>query len=349
MKKLVSTLLCLLLITGLLAGCGGSQGSSQPTQGSTEATQAPVKAIDLKMNVTTSDASVWMVGAKEFKRIIEEKTNGKYIVSIFPNEQLSGGDLQKGTEMLFTGITDLDMRSVINMTGFDPRLTVTSMPWLFTKGYDSVDEILFDGEGGKMLASMIEEKGVKVLGMGENGFRQLTNNARPIHAPADLARLKIRTPPIAMYVELYKLFGADPTAMNFGEVFTSLQQGTIDGQENPYDTIRSAKIQEVQKYMTIWNYSYDPFMIMSSGKLWNSLTDEEKEIFLEAGKAAGAAQVKASREKDAEIIEEFSKIMEINELTPEEVAAFQAAAAPIYEMYKDTIGEEIFAAFGYKF
>ena len=332
MKKLV---LIAFMLTALLAG---------PTAG-----HAAGKVTELRMNITPAETSVWFVAGREFKRIVEEKTEGRYKVSLFGNEQLSGGDLVKGIEMIFTGVTDLDLHSSINMTGFEPKLTVITMPWLVPKGYESVDELFFNGPGAKYFTDLIEKKNVKVLGFGENGFRQLTNSVRPVRSPADMKQLKIRTPPIAMYVDLFKLFGADPTVMSFSEVFTALQQGTIDGQENPLDTIRSGKIHERQKFITMWNYSYDPFALTVSNKVWKKLSDADKALFLEAGEAACKMQVVESRKKDKVIEEEFSKYMQIIHLTPEEATAFQKAAAPIYKTYKDKLGEEGFKIFGYTF
>ncbi len=244
MKK---TLVLMAALSLVICGFGASDARAQ-------------KVKELRMNVTPAETSIWHVGAREFKRIVEEKTDGRYKISIFGNEQLSGGDLVKGVEMIFTGVTDLDIHSPINMTGFEPKLTILTMPWLFPKGLESVDELFFNGPGAEAVTALIEKKNVKVLGFGENGFRQLTNNVRPVKNVADMKQLKIRTPPIAMYLDLFKLFGADPTVMSFSEVFTALQQGTIDGQENPIDTIKAGKIQEVQKYLTIWNYSYDPIV-----------------------------------------------------------------------------------------
>lgn len=307
------------------------------------------KVTELRMNITPAETSVWFVGGREFKRIVEEKTGGRYKISLFGNEQLAGGDLVKGVEMIFTGVTDLDIHSSINMTGFEPKLTVVTMPWIFPKGYASVDEIFFNGPGSKIFAELIEKKNVKVLGFGENGFRQLTNSIRPVRSVADMKQLKIRTPPIAMYLELFKLFGADPTVMSFSEVFTALQQGTIDGQENPLDTIRAGKIQEVQKYITMWNYSYDPLVLSVSNKVWKKLSKEDKVIFEEAGREAMKKQVEESRKLDKQNLELFAKSMEIIDLTPEEVQAFQKTAAPVYQTYKDKIGVDIFKAFGYTF
>lgn len=348
MKKLFALVMACAMMAGVLSGCGdsGSSGGS----GSAAGGGTSDKPIELNMNVTTSESSVWQVAANTFKELVEERTEGRYQINIFPNEQLSSGDMVKGCEMLFTGVTDLDIHSVMNMTGFEEKLTVMTMPWLFPNGYDSVDEILLNGEGGEVLMDLIRSKGAEPLALGENGFRQITNNVRPITTPDDLKGLKIRVPANNMYISLFKSLGADPTAMSFSEVFTSLQQNTIDGQENPYDTIRSGKIQEVQKYMTIWNYSYDAIALSASGKLWNSLSDEDKEIFSQAAKEACAKEVEESRKMDSEIIQEFKDAgLEITELTEDQVAAFQEAVAPIYDEYREVIGDDVFAAFGYTF
>ncbi|MCD8350310.1 MAG: DctP family TRAP transporter solute-binding subunit [Planctomycetaceae bacterium] len=308
------------------------------------------RARELRMSVTTSETSVWMVAAREFKRIVEEKTEGRYKVSIYPNEQLSGGDMVKGVEQLFTGVTDLDIHSTINMTGFEPKLNVVNMPWIFPKGYESVDEIIYNGPGLKMITDLIEAKGAVVLGLGEVGFRQLTNNRRPVNTVEDMQQLKIRVPAIKMYVDSLKEFGADPTAMNFAEVFTALQQGTIDGQENPLDTIRSGKIQEVQKYCALWNWSYDPIALSVSTKTWRRLSDEDKAIFKEAGQAACKLQKETARTLDAQIVDEF-KAAGVEFTTPdaEAIAGFKKAAGPVYASYRERVTDEVFAAFGYTF
>lgn len=312
--------------------------------------QAGQRARELRMSLTTSETSVWMVAAREFKRIVEEKTDGRYKISIYPNEQLSGGDMVKGVEMLFTGVTDLDLHSTINMTGYEPKLNVVNMPWIFPKGYESVDEIIFNGPGYDVIKKFIEAKGAVLLGLGEVGFRQLTNNRRAVASVEDMLQLKIRVPAIKMYVDALREFGADPTAMNFAEVFTALQQGTIDGQENPLDTIRSGKIQEVQKYCTLWNWSYDPIALSISNKAWRRLSDEDKEIFKQAGEAACALQKETARTMDAKIVEEFKQAgVEFTIPTPEQIEGFKKASTPVYESYRERVGDDVFKAFGYTF
>ncbi|MBQ7736918.1 MAG: DctP family TRAP transporter solute-binding subunit [Oscillospiraceae bacterium] len=344
-KKILCLVLAMLMLMAVLSSCGGSKSGSSTSTTST----AP---IELKLNITTGETSVWQVAANTFKQLIEERTEGRYTISIFPNEQLSGGDMQKGCEMIFTGVTDVDIHSVMNMTGFEPKLFVMTMPWIFTKGYESVDEILLNpgAPGGEALMDLIRAKGAEPLALAENGFRQITNNVRPITSPADMVGMKIRIPANNMYISLFQKLGADPTSMNFAEVFTALQQGTIDGQENPLDTIRSAKIQEVQKYLTMWNYSYDAICLSVSGKVWNSLSDADKEIFRQAAQEACAAEIAASRANDGNIRAEFEAAgVQITDLTDEQIKAFQDAVNPLYEEYREQIGEDLFAAFGYTF
>jgi tripartite ATP-independent transporter DctP family solute receptor len=342
-KKMLVSAACMALAAATVAGCGGKSGSG--SGGSS-------KPVTLKMNVTTSENSVWHVAAKEFKKEVEEKTKGKYKINIYGNEQLSSGDQAKGVEMVFNGATDCDLHSTMIISNVVPKLGVVSMPWLFPNGYKSVDEYIFkEGSTGfKLIQKEMEAKGVHALAAGENGFRQITNNVRPITKPEDLKGMKIRIPAISVLMDVFRALDTDPTQMPWSECFTALQQGAIDGQENPYDTIRSAKVNEVQKYMTIWNYSYDPIILSVSDKTWKMLSDDEKKIFTEAAKNACKKQVAESRKLDASIIQQFKDGgMQVNELSPEAINQMKEAMKPVYAKYKDKFGAETFEAFGYKF
>ena len=345
-KKFLAGFLCAVMALGV-AGCGG--GDKKAANG---AGGAKAKPVTLKMNVTTAESSVWHVGAKAFKKAVEEKTGGRYIIQSYGNEQLSAGDQAKGAEMLFNGATDCDLHSTMILSNVVSKLAVVSMPWIFPNGYKSVDEAIFNkgAKGAEFMKKEINAKGAHALAFGENGFRQITNNVRPITKPEDLAGMKIRIPAIAILVDVFRALKTDPTQMPFSECFTALQQGAIDGQENPYDTIRSAKLQEVQKYMTIWNYCYDPITLSVSGKVWKSLSDADKKIFEDAAVAAMAEQVKASRALDASIIKQFKDGgMKVNELDKASIDQMKEAMKPVYAKYKDKFGVEAFTAFGYKF
>ena len=246
--------------------------------------------------------------------------------------------------MLSKGSTDLTFNSTIIYSILDDRFGVASAPFLFNNT-EEVDKV-FNGKGGEMINEILEEKGIKPLGFGENGFRQITNSTKEIKTPDDMKGMKIRIPGITMYTDLYRTLGADPTTMTFSEVFTSLQQGTIDGQENPIDVIHSSKLNEVQDYLTSWNYSYDPLVLGMNKKLFESMSEEDQEIFTRLGKEAAEFQVKIAREKEAKQIEDLKAAgMKFYEPTEEEIAQFKEAVQPLYDKYTSIWGEELLKAF----
>ncbi len=305
----------------------------------------------LKMAIAQTETSSWMAAGREFKRLVEEGTEGRYTVDLYPNDQLAAGNQVKGLEMLFKGIVECDMHSAMTMPSFDPRIQVCFLPWMFKNGYEDIDKILLNGgPGGEMIKQMFREKGAVPLALGENGFRHITNNVRALKKPEDFKALKIRIPPLPLYIDLFTLLGADPVVMNYSEVFTALQQGTIDGQENPYDNIYSMKLYEVLKYMTICNYSYDPSVLSVSQRLWNSLSDADKIVFQNAADAACQLQVNVSRENNLKFHKIFEEAgMEIYTMTPEEIDVFYKLIEPLYEKYREEYTEEVFNAFGYYF
>lgn len=335
LKKILSITLIIVMVLSLAACGGGSdEGGEQ------------VKAKKLKMNITISENSTWYEGAMRFKEIVEEKTEGRYEVQIYPNEQLSGGNQMKGIESVQTGITDVDIHSTIIYTMVDERFTALNMPWLIPT-YEEADAAI-NGKGGELIFDIARDNGVIPLALGESGYRQMTNNVKPITQPSDFKNLKIRVPGIKMFLDLYDLLGADPTAMNFSEVFTALQQNTIDGQENPVDIISSSKLDEVQKYLTLSNYVYDALLLSVSTKVWDSLSDADKAIFEEAGKEAMNYQKERARAVNEEKVAALKETMEVNELSPEQIKAFQDQMKPLYEQWEEILGLELMEAFGYQ-
>ena len=299
----------------------------------------------LKFGIAVAENSTWYKGAQKFGELIQERTKGKYVVDLFPSDQLAAGNIIKGLEMLRMGATDVDMRSTIIYTTVDPKFTVPLMPWL-VPSYEEADKAMA-GEGGKMLFALVREKGIVPLAFGESGFRQVTNNVRPIVTPADIEGLKIRIPTNKMYIAMFNALGADPTSINFGELFAALQQGTADGQENPPDLIASSRVDDVQKYITMWNASYDPIIMSASQAFWARLSAEEKTVFETAAQEAMEYQKALAREKNEEIIAQFKKKMEVTELTPDQVKVFRKAVQPVYDEYEELVGIELLKAFGY--
>src|SRR5699024_8164572 len=263
---------------------------------------------------------------------------------VYPNEQLAGGDSGKTVELLSKGKIDLTFNSTIIYSILDERFGVASAPFLF-KDLDEVDEV-FNGEGGEELKEILRENGVETLGYGQNGFRQITNSVHEIKGPEDVEGLKIRIPGITMYTDLWKALGSDPTTMTFSEVFTALQQNTIDGQENPIDVIYSSKLDEVQDYITMWNYSYDPLALGINKELFDSMSEEDQEMFSELGQEASDYQVELAREEEEEQIEKLEdKGMEFYYPTDEELEEFKEAVQHIYDKYESIWGEDLLDSF----
>lgn len=341
MNKKLSILLAVILILSM--GLSACAPKAEPAATGEPAAPA-VEKVTLKMSVTTSDTSSWTLGANKFAELVKERTNGNVEIKVYPNEQLAGGSQGKGIEMLMSGAADFSYHSNIIYSIADEKFGVISMPWLIPD--TATADAKLNGAGGEAINKLLLEKGIVGLGFGENGFRQITNNKRPIVTPADMAGLKLRIPGIKMFISLYKALGADPIAMNFGEVFTALQQKTIDGQENPTDVINSSKINEVQKYMTVWNYSYDSIILGMNKARFDKFDKATQDILLQAGKEACEFQKNLNRELSAKQTADFiSKGMEVNVLTPEQMKPFAEKVQSVYAEYEPIMGKDLIDAF----
>jgi TRAP-type transport system periplasmic protein len=336
-SKLSFMLIVSAILMLVIAGC-----SSKSSGG--ESGKSAGKKMNLKMSVTISDSSTWYMAAEQFANEVKDKTNDRINIKVYPNEQLSGGDSGKAVESLSKGTIDFTYNSTIIYSILNDKLGVLSAPFLF-KDLNDVDAKLA-GEGGEAIKQIIRDFGVEPLGFGQNGFRQVTNSVKEIKSPEDIEDLKIRIPGIKMYTDLWTMYGANPTTMTMSEVFTALQQGTVDGQENPIDVIYSSKLQEVQKHVTMWNYSYDPLILGMNKKLFDSLSDEDKKIIQTAADNANQYQIKLAREKEAEQIKELEAAgMKFYTPTEEEKASFKEVVQPIYDNYKKVWGEDLLNQF----
>ena len=336
-KKSLVFILCLVVAISLvLVGCGGKKE---------EPKKAEQKKISIKMSVTTpSESSPWNVGAKKWAELVKQRTNGRVEITTFPNEQLSSGNQQKGIEQVAAGVTGASLHSTIIYSVIEPKLAVVSMPWIMPNNA-AVDKAM-KGAPGEKVKELIRAKGIEPLAFGENGFRHWTNSKRPLATPDDMKGLKIRVPGMKMYIALFKAMGADPTSMSFSEVFTALQQGTVDGQENPISVIYTTKLNEVQKYMTICNYSYDPIVLGVNKKLWDSIDKETQEIMKKAAVEAMELNVKLTREDEAKQLDEMKKKgLQVNVLTPEQIKVFQASVTSVYKEQEPIIGKALLDMF----
>jgi len=298
----------------------------------------------LKLSLILGEKSDWYRGAIRFGELVEERTGGVCRIRIFPHAQLAGQEQRTELEMVQSGVIDMSLESTILLSLIEKRMSVFSLPWLFDD-YDEAHRIL-DGPLGREMLRLLPEKGIVGLAYGDNGFRQITNSKNPVRIPADIAGMKIRVPGIRMYIEIFKLLGADPSSMNFGEVFTALSQGTFDGQENPVSVIHSYRLYEVQRYLTRWNYSYDPITLCINKKLWDSLEPDLQTIIQECAKEAMEYERSLVADGESALLDSLKlKGMDVYTLDSESIEAFRNMAEPIYNRLDQELGDGLVGKF----
>ena len=287
--------------------------------------------------------------ATVFKSLVEAGTNGSVMVETFPSGQL--GKDKDVVQQVKAGVIQSGIHSVGGFASAYPLIGVLDVPFAFpniSKTYE-----VFDGPFGKRLAADIDKKtGMHTLGFGDSGgFFQLTNSKRPIHTPADMEGIKIRTMGLDTHKAIITAMGGQPAAISWSEVYTALQTGVADGQMNPIPIIAFAKFQEVQKYLTLSGHIFAPYVWVMNADFWNSLSDSEKDVVAYAAKSAIVAGRGMGRVIEASDrgLNELSKNMEVNTLTAAEKEEFRKVSVPavkklIVEKFGPE-GEEMMNAF----
>ena len=283
--------------------------------------------------VNTID-SHYGVGVTTFGDEIFKRTNGRYKLQYFPSGALGGE--REMLEAVQLGTQDMIITSTGPVGNFVPETRIVDIPYLF-RDYDHARKVL-DGPIGQDILAKFPSKGLVAITWMENGFRHITNSKRPVKTPDDVKGLKIRTMENKVHMEAFKAMGALPTPMNMNELFTALQTGTVDGQENPIPVILTNKLYTVQKYVTLDSHVYSPAMIIINKDLWNKISDADKAAFKEAAKLALAANRKKVNDDEANGIEIMQKAgMEV--INKVDSAAFQKAVASAYATYNKEFGE----------
>ena len=351
MKKFLALVLALCMIFAL-AACGETaQKTEEPAKTEAEApaaeapaAEAPADGVieldqtyDWKFACSATDNTCWADMGRQFGQYLSDRTGGKVKVTVYAQDQLTSGNQQEGIQATIDGSIDLCAHSNLIMSGFDQRLNVVSLPFIF-ESTDDVDALLGgEGAGYKALAPIVEGQGLHLLGIAENGFRHVTNSKKEIHTPADMADMKIRIPNTAVLTFAYGDWGANWQIANWGEVYTGLQQGTYDGQENPLPTADGGSISDVNKYCTYWTGVYDCIFFCMNQDLYDSLPAELQALVDEAGAWAAAQQRELERKGDQEVIDKWTQAgVTFTYLTEDEVKAFQDASANVADEWSAT-------------
>ncbi len=310
----------LLLLVGTVLGLTGCDDTEE---------------ITLEAGHSVAEGHPYHLGLEEFADTVNEETGGEVDISIYPDAQLgSERDMIEGLQI---GSVDIVVTSTGPVDAFVPEMGVVDLPFLF-EDEDHVDRVL-EGEIGEDLLAEFECTDIIGLAFWENGFRQLTNSDRPIEEPSDLEGLTLRTMENEVHQASFEELGADPTAMEWGEVFTSLQQGVIDGQENPIPIIYNENLYEVQDYLSLTGHFYSPALLLIGEETMEEIPEEHHAVIEEAAVEAAEYQKAQVREQEAEQIDELEELgMEINE--PDQ-QAFLDATESVYEEFEDDFGADL--------
>jgi len=343
MKRIIASLVVCVMAFTLLTGCGGGSGGTDSGSG-TEGEK--YDNVSLKLSCNGTQVANDTKAATRFAELVEEKSGGNVKVSVFPNDQLASGNMSKGLELVCDGTVDIDCHSSSIIANLDNRLLVVMLPWIFDD-YQEAEDVFF-GKGGEFIDSVVQEKGLYYLGAVHNGFKAMTSSKTLIKDPDDLKGQKMRIPGGDFVGEFYTALGASPQAMSWGEVFTALQQGTIDGHDNSLSTINSNNVQEVQPYITLSRHTYEAFTFTANKASMDKLNDATQELIYECIEEAckEVNQEIANGEEDlkTKFVEESG--CELYEFTDEDVEEFSAVISDIVEKYKGIYGPEACEAFG---
>lgn len=296
---------------------------------------ATASAAELKLGYSLAPTSHYGVGATAMAEELARLSNGEWTIQQFPANALGGErEMVEGAQI---GTVDLVITSTGPVGNFVPDTLITDIPFLF-KDYEHAHAVL-DGPIGQEILDQFPKHGLIALAWGENGFRNLTNGTRAVRTPEDAAGLKIRTMENPVHMTAFRTLGVLPTPMAFPELFTALQQGTVDGQENPIGVILSANFDQVQEHLSLTQHVYSPALIIMSPAVWNGLSEEEQGWFRQAAKA-GAEAMRAKAFEDAQNgVEELrSRGMEV--VTEVDRAAFEEALAPAFAEYAAKFGQD---------
>jgi tripartite ATP-independent transporter DctP family solute receptor len=289
-------------------------------------TVAPASAKTvLKLGTSTQPSHIYNVAAEHFAEIVADQSGGELEVQVFPAAQLgSERDMVEGLQL---GSLEMTLTSTGPLGNFVPQVKLFNLPFLFTDR-ETCYKVL-DGPVGTSIADRFPKVGVRSLGWFENGFRNVTNSKRAIEAPGDMDGLKIRVMEDDVFILTMKSLGASPLPMAFGELYTALEQKTVDAQENPLAVIHSSRFFEVQKYLAMTGHFYSPAMLLISEITWQSLSPEHQQIIADAAAKARDFERQISLEADQKLEAEL-KAAGMTVTHPDKTP-FVEAVASVYE------------------
>lgn len=277
---------------------------------------------------------------KVFAEALEKASGGKMKVRAIGAAAL-GPDTQM-QQALIGGAQEMMVGSTATLVGITKEMALWDTPFLFNNAHEA--DVILDGPIGDKVRAKLEEKGLVGLVYWENGFRNLTNSKRPVAKLEDLGGIKLRVMQNNVYLDSFKTLGANAVPLPFSELFSALETNTVDGQENPFNTILSSKFYEVQKYLSVTNHVYSPWIVLVSKKWWDALSKDEQKALSDAAKASRDFERKDTRDEAAKALAELkAKGMQINELPASESARMRDKLSQVNTGIAANVGQELWA------
>jgi tripartite ATP-independent transporter DctP family solute receptor len=275
---------------------------------------------------------------KFFAEQVEKNSGGKMRIRAIGAAAL-GPDTQM-QQALIGGAQEMMVGSTATLVGITKEMALWDTPFLFNNAKEA--DTILDGPIGQKISDKLQDKGLVGLAYWENGFRNLTNSKRPVHKLEDLDGIKLRVMQNEVYLESFKLMGANAIPLPFSELFSALETRTVDGQENPYNTILSSKFYEVQKYLSVTNHVYSPWIMLVSKKWWDQLSKDEQKVLLDAAKASRDFERKDTRAEAAKAQADLkAKGMAINELSPQEIGRMRDKLTRVNALISTNVGMDL--------
>ena len=295
---------------------------------------AEIDTVNLRLAHVVNEQDGFHAAATKFKELVAERSDGKITVEIFPNATL--GDERTLLEGMQIGTVDMGVITNGPVSNFLEEMAVFEMPFLFPSP-EAAYKVL-DGEIGQELLDRLSEVNLKGLAYAERGFRNLTNSKRPVNSPADLSGLRVRVMENPVYIDSFRELGADAIPMAWTEALTAMQQGTIDGQENPVGVVYSFKLNETQTNMTMTRHTYAPAIFVMGMPKWNELSEETQQIVRQAAQEAAEYERALNARLEGEQLQAL-KDAGMTVVENADLSAFSAAVQPVYEKYGEKFGD----------
>ena len=281
----------------------------------------------LRFSSPNSKEHAWGRSAEKFRELVAEETKGQVEVQVHHANSL--GATRESLEMVRLGTVDFVLCGVAHVTRFVPEMGTFVLPYLW-KDSDTMFKGL-DGRMGEIVDPLLYEKGFKVVGWWDNGFRHISNNKRPIRAAEDIRGLKLRSLPTKIHVTFWRALGASPTPMDWAEVYPALQQGVVDGQENPPGVVFFEKLPDVQKYYSLTKHVNEPGNVLMSRATWDKLPPDLQRALMTAARKATAFERAESQRDNDELLKKLEAAgMQVNAVPEPAIADLRKVAHGLY-------------------